>query len=173
MWSSILTLALASPEMRLHCAAPSSAGATAGAIIGLTSDNTYNVRLPLDAPQNVEKWTAVQYDSPPAGNAAVPGSFTGSYMQVLPDDRSSYHDIHGEGSFTMTGLEYVIDVATPGEHTLYLRWSAGDEQGAGDSLYVVMREYATDHIVPGKSTLKPKLEAIDAVPNKWAAACRA
>ena len=167
--SSVLPLA----EMRLHCAAPSSAGATAGAIIGLTSDNTYNVRLPLDAPKNVEKWTEVQYTSPPAGNAAVPGSFTGSYMQVLPDDRSSYHDIHGEGSFTMTGLEYVIDVATPGEHTLYLRWSAGDDQGAGDSLYVVMRDYNTDHILPGKSTLKPKLEAIDAVPGKWAAACRA
>ena len=164
--SSVLPLA----EMRLHCAAPPSAGATAGAIIGLTSDNTYNVRLPLDAPKNVEKWTEVQYTSPPAGNAAVPGSFTGSYMQVLPDDRSSYHDIHGEGSFTMTGLEYVIDVATPGEHTLYLRWSAGDDQGAGDSLYVVMRDYNTDHILPGKSTLKPKLEAIDAVPGKCAAA---
>ena len=73
--SSVLPLA----EMRLHCAAPSSAGATAGAIISLTSDNTYNVRLPLDAPRNPEKWTAVQYDSAPAGNAAVPGSFTGSY----------------------------------------------------------------------------------------------
>ena len=100
--SSVLPLA----EMRLHCAAPSSAGATAGAIIGLTSDNTYNVRLPLDAPRNREKWTAVQYDSPPAGNAAVPGSFTGSYMQALPDDGDSYYDIYGEGSFTMTGLEY-------------------------------------------------------------------
>ena len=53
--SSVLPLA----EMRLHCAAPSSAGATAGAIIGLTSDNTYNVRLPYDAPRNVERWTAV------------------------------------------------------------------------------------------------------------------
>ena len=67
----------------------------------------------------------------------------------------------------------MIDVATPGEHTLSLRWSAGDDKGAGDSLYVVMREYATDHIVPGESTQKPSLEAIDAEPNKWAAACRA
>jgi hypothetical protein len=167
--SSVLPLA----DMRLHCAAPSSAGATAGAIIGLTSDNTYNVRLPSDAPRNVERWTAVQYNSPPSGMAAVDGSFTGSYMQVLPDDRDSYYDIHGEGSFTMTGLEYVLDVATAGQHRLYLRWSAGDDKGAGDSLYVVMREYATDHIVPGESTQKPSLEAIDAEPNKWAAACRA
>jgi len=31
-----------------------------------------------------------------------------------------------------------------------------------------MREYATDHIVPGDSTLKTSLEAIDAVPDKFA-----
>jgi len=166
--SSVLPVA----DMRLHCAAPASAGATAGAIIGLTSDNTYNVRLPQDAPAgNVEKWTRVDHDAPPATMAAVPGSFTGSYMQVLPDDRNSYYDIHGEGSFTMTGLEYVIDVAAAGKHTLYLRWSAGDDKGAGDSLYVVMREYATDHIVAGEDTLKPTLVAIDAVPGQFAGCC--
>ena len=32
-------------------------------------------------------------------------SFTGVYYQVLPDDRDSYHDIYGVGSFTMTGLD--------------------------------------------------------------------
>ena len=166
--SSVLPLA----DMQLHCAAPASAGATAGAIIGLTSDNTYNIRLPQDAGAgNVEKWTRVDHDAPPATMAAVDGSFTGSYMQVLPDDRNSYYDIHGEGSFTMTGLEYVIDVAAAGKHTLYLRWSAGADKGAGDSLYVVMREYATDHIVAGESTLKPTLVAIDAVPGQFAGCC--
>ena len=69
-------------------------------------------------------------------------------MQVLPDDRDSYHSIHGEGSFTMTGLEYVIDVAQAGRHTLYLRWSGGDDRGAGDSLYVVMREYGRQCVHP-------------------------
>ena len=71
----------------------------------------------------------------------------------------------------MTGLEYVFDVATAGKHTLYLRWSAGDSRGAGDSLYVVMREYATDHIVPGEDTLKPTQVAIDAVPGQYAGCC--
>ena len=157
--------------MKLHCAAPASALPTAGAIIGLTSDNTYNIRLPADAPANEEKWTRVDHNSPPATMAAVDGSFTGSYMQVLPDDRDSYYQIHDEGSFTMTGLEYVMDIATAGKHTLYLRWSAGDDRGSGDSLYVVMREYATDHIVAGESTLKTSLEAIDAVPGKFAGCC--
>merc|ERR1719424_2762185 len=152
-------------DMRLHCAGPT------GAIIGLTSDNTYNVRLPPDAPANPEKWTRVDHSSPPAGQAAIEGSFSGSYMQVLPDDRDSYHAIHGEGSFTMTGLEYVVDVAQAGKHTLYLRWSAGDDKGAGDSLYVVMREYATDHIVPGEDTLKPTMVDIDAVAGQFAGCC--
>ena len=167
----LLLLSSVLADMKLHCAAPASDGPTAGAIIGLTSDNTYNIRLPADAPANEEKWTRVDHNSPPATMAAVNGSFTGSYMQVLPDDRDSYYQIHGEGSFTMTGLEYVIDIATAGKHTLYLRWSAGDDRGAGDSLYVVMREYATDHIVPGESTLKTSLEAIDAVPGKFEGCC--
>ena len=166
--SSVLPLA----DMQLHCAAPASANdGTAGAIIGLTSDDTYNIRLPRDAPANEEKWTRVDHNSPPDTMAAVEGSFTGSYMQVLPDDRDSYYQIHGEGSFTMTGLEYVIDVANAGKHTLFLRWSAGDDKGAGDSLYIVMREYATDHIVAGESTYKPSLEAIDAVAGKFAGCC--
>ena len=76
-------------------------------------------------------------DSPTTLSPPLRRRFTGSYMQVLPDDRDSYHSIHGEGSFTMTGLEYVIDVAQAGRHTLYLRWSGGDDRGAGDSLYVV------------------------------------
>ena len=160
-----LLSALALADMKLHCAGPT------GALIGLTSDQTYNVRLPLDAPANEEKWTQVAFNSPPAGTAPITGSFTGSYMQVLPDDRDSYHQLHGEGSFTMTGLEYVIDIATAGKHTLYLRWSAGDDRGAGDSLYVVMREYATDHIVPGPDTLKPSRVQIDAVPGQFAGCC--
>lgn len=93
----------------LHC--PDAAGA----IIGLTSDDTYHVRNPADGPPmgtNPEKWTRVDRTNPPAGQRALNGSFTGTYMQVLPDDRDSYHAIHGEGSFTMTGLEYAFAVET-------------------------------------------------------------
>ena len=162
---ALLSSVLPFAEMRLHCAGPT------GAIIGLTSDNTYNVRLPPDAPANKEKWVSVDHSSPPDGQAAIEGSFTGSYMQVLPDDRDSYYSIHGEGSFTMTGLEYVFDVRTAGKHTLYLRWSAGDGRRSGDSLYIVMREYATDHIVPGEDTLKPTIIEMDAVPGQFAGCC--
>ena len=94
----------------LHC--PDAAGA----IMGLTSDATYYVRNPADGPPmgtNPEKWTRVDRNNPPAGQRALNGSFTGTYMQGLPDDRDSYHAIHGEGSFTMTGLEYAFSVPPP------------------------------------------------------------
>jgi hypothetical protein len=162
---TLISIVLPLTGMKLHCAGPT------GAIIGLASDQYYNVRLPPDAPANPEKWTLVTHASPPNGQAAVNGSFTGKYMQVLPDDRDSYHSIHGEGSFTMTGLEFVIDIATEGKHSLYLRWTAGDNRGGGDSLYVVMREYATDHIVPGEDTHKPTMVAIDAEQGKFAGCC--
>ena len=48
-------------------------------------------------------------------------SFTGQFMQVLPDDRDSYHSIYGTGSFTMTGLDWAFQVETPGLYSLFLR----------------------------------------------------
>ena len=165
---TILSTPLADATQNLHCAGAS------GAIIGLTSDATYNVRLPADGPPggtNPEKWTRVDRNNPPAGQLALNGSFTGTYMQVLPDDRDSYHAIHGEGSFTMTGLEYAFAVKSTGKHTLHLRWTAGDDYGGGDSLYAVMREYESDAIVTGEDTLKPKLVGINDVPGQFAGCC--
>ena len=74
-------------------------------------------------------------------------SFTGSFMQVLPDDRDSYNDIYGAGSFTMTGLDWAFDISTEGLYTLFLRWTAGDDYGGGDSLYAVVRKDGTDDMV--------------------------
>ena len=67
--ASVLPLA----GMQLHCAGPT------GAIIGLTSDNTYNVRLPPDAPANEEKWTRVDYTNPPVGQTAIDGSYAAAW----------------------------------------------------------------------------------------------
>ena len=154
---------------QLHCADAN------GAIIGLTSDTTYNIRLPADGPPlgtNPEKWTRVDRNRPPTGQPALNGSFTGTYMQVLPDDRDSYNAIMGEGSFTMTGLEYAFAVKTAGKHTLHLRWTAGDDYGGGDSLYAVVREYDdSDALVSGVDTLKPKLVGINDVPGQFAGCC--
>ena len=107
-----------------------------GYMAGLAADGHYNVILPADGPpngENPEKWTVVTDD-----DVTGKKSFTGSYMQVLPDDRDSYH--HIDGSFPMTGLAFNIRVRVPGRHTLFLRWTGGDSVGGGDSLYAVMRD---------------------------------
>jgi hypothetical protein len=153
--------------LQVHCS-------PGGAIIGLASDQTYHVRLPADGPpagQNPEKWTLVSHDNPPGGQVPLNDSFTGQYMQVLPDDRDTYNDIFGQASFAMTGLEYVIDVKQEGKHTLYVRWTAGDDFGGGDSFYVVMREYSTDDIVPGEDTIRPHLVGLTDNPGQFAGCC--
>ena len=78
-----LSMLLPTGSLQVHCAKPGQAN---GAIIGLTSDGTYNVRLPADGPpqgHNPERWTRVEESNPPAGQRALDGSFTGVYMQVL------------------------------------------------------------------------------------------
>ena len=90
----------------------------------IRSSPTAALKLPDDAPGNPEKWTKVV-------NAKCENSFTGTYFQVLPDDRDSYSDIYGAGSFTMTGLKFKIRVQDPGLHTLYVRWTGGETVGGG------------------------------------------
>ena len=69
--------------------------ADSGAIIGLASDGHYHVRAPRDGADggNPERWTMVQE----VIGQGPQHSFTGSFMQVLPDDRDSYNDIYGAG----------------------------------------------------------------------------
>ena len=63
-------------------------------------------------------------------------SFTGSFVQVQPDDGSSYNEIYGVGSFgRIPGLDFAFEAAQSGVHTLWLRWTGGDTIGGGDSLY--------------------------------------
>ena len=126
-----------------------------GFIAGLAADDHYRVIPPADGPpngQNPERWQKVQ-------DPGIKGSFTGSYMQVLPDDRDSYNDIHGGNSFRMTGLEFRIRVYHPGLHTLFLRWTGGDTVGGGDSLYVVLYD-AEDQLVSGPPTMRPKVRSV-------------
>ena len=121
-------------EQPLHCAAD-------GAIIGLAADKAYRVRLPADAPENPETWAVVDE----AKTTGPVNSFTGSFVQVQPDDGSSYNEIYGVGSFgRIPGLDFAFEAAQSGVHTLWLRWTGGDTIGGGDSLYAVMRDGATD-----------------------------
>ena len=154
-------------ETVVHCAD------TAGRIIALAADGGYRVKPPNDGPPsgtNPEKWTFVQQNAPPAGGVAS-NSFTGSYMQVLPDDRDSYHAIMGSGSFTMTGLEFHLRVFEPGLHTLFMRWTGGDSVGGGDSVYAVMYHAESGDIAPGRSTYTPLLVGLEENPGQFAGCC--
>ena len=134
----------ASADEAVHCAD------SRGRIIGLAADEHYIVRPPTEAPLN-EAWTKKTNDAPPCSN-----SFVGTYLQVLPDDRDTYHNINGPESFTMTGLAFRLRVVQPGVHTLFLRWTGGDTVGGGDSLYAVLYDSApTPTIVAGLPTFKP------------------
>ena len=141
-----------------------------GAIVGLASDGTYHVRPPSNGGTvgtNPESWMVV-HESVKQGPF---NSFTGTFVQVLPDDHDSYNDIYGAGSFTMTGLDWAFDVTTAGMHTLFLRWTGGDTVGGGDSLYATVRKDATDELVRGPDTYKPKMLPIDETPGMFTGCC--
>lgn len=147
----------AAPTPRAHC--PNADGA----FIGLAADGAYTLRLPSDAAGgNPETWERVTAS---ASASPINGSFTGVYVQALPDDRDTYADIYGVGSFTMTGLDFQLEVKEAGVYTLFLRWTGGDTYGGGDSLYAVMRDTATDAFMPGPSTFKKKLVPMDEAPG--------
>lgn len=91
-------------------------------------------------------------------------SFTGKYLQVLPDDRDTYNELSHESlSFKMTGLEFAFKVDAPGVHTAFLvpvRWTGGDTVGGGDSMYVTVWDATSGKLMPGLRTFKPSTEAI-------------
>ncbi|KAL3900547.1 MAG: hypothetical protein SGPRY_012445 [Prymnesium sp.] len=154
-------MATAAPP--LHCADE------LGRIIALAADKHYLVRPP-SAPQTdneVELWKEV----PEEATGTASNSFTGSYMQVFPDDRDHYNHITGYESFTMTGLEFKLRIYEPGVHSLFMRWTGGDTIGGGDSLYVVMYEAETGSIVPGVTTYTPKMISMTESEGRFAGCC--
>ena len=51
-------------------------------------------------------WTLVDEAKPPPGGAVV-HSFTGKYLQVLPDNGDNYNEVHSYESFVWTALEFM------------------------------------------------------------------
>lgn len=143
-----------------------------GRIQALAADGNFIVRPAVDASpngNNPEAWVRINEDNPPSGGK-VANSFTGSYMQVLPDDRDSYNHVTGSSSFTMTGLQFNIRIYDPGMHTLFLRWTGGDAVGGGDSLYVVMYD-VQDRIVAGVPTYSAKTVGMVEKEGQFAGCC--
>ena len=82
-------------------------------------------------------WTLVDEAKPPPGGAVV-HSFTGKYLQVLPDNGDNYNEVHSYESFVWTALEFRLKVPAADTYTLFVRWSGGDTGGAGDSMYATV-----------------------------------
>ena len=127
---------------------------------------------------SITTWTLTMKDTPT-------NSYTSSFLQVLPDTGSSYPSTGGQRSFStsLTVDKLMSEGAAPrlsfalrvepeaaGLHTLFLRWTAGDTVGGGDSLYVVMLK-DDGGVVPGRSTLKPVSEGIAETPGRYAGCC--
>lgn len=145
-----------------------------GQILALAADEHYRV-IPaqgsLRAGSEMEVWAPVSAATPAPGGACK-NSFTGRYLQVLPDDRDTYNELsHEKLSFKMTGLEFAFKVDMPGVHTASLRWTGGDSVGGGDSMYVTVWDATSGKLMPGVSTFKPSTEDILDAPGKYAGCC--
>jgi hypothetical protein len=119
----------------------------------------------------MERWSLVNEVSPAPGGACK-NSFTGKYLQVLPDDSDTYNELSHESlSFKMTGLEFAFKVEAPGVHTASLRWTGGDSVGGGDSMYVTVWDATSGKLMPGLTTFKPSTEDFLDAPGKYAGCC--
>ena len=107
--------------------------------------NSYYVKVKLNPAQ---VWTLVDEAKPPPGGAVV-HSFTGKYLQVLPDNGDNYNEVHSYESFVWTALEFRLKVPAADTYTLFVRWSGGDTGGAGDSMYATMAN-ADGSVVRGR-----------------------
>lgn len=132
-----------------------------------------------------QSWRLVHEGS---GSASPPGeddkkesgpinSMSGQFLQVLPDVGRVYPP-RGEHLKSVSQLQaeapyltFRIRVTDPGWHTLFLRWTGGDNVGGGDSLYVSLVEEKKDNVVIGQRTLKPAVVPIDAGAFTFAGCC--
>jgi len=139
-----------------------------GAFIGMASDtSSYTVTPAQDGRDDV--WTLVDEAKPPPGGAVV-HSFTGKYLQVLPDNGDNYNEVHSYESFVWTALEFRLKVPAADTYTLFVRWSGGDTGGAGDSMYATMAN-ADGSVVRGVPTWRDQKVGIGDTPGMFSGCC--
>ena len=128
--------------------------------------NSYYVKVKLNPAQ---VWTLVDEAKPPPGGAVV-HSFTGKYLQVLPDNGDNYNEVHSYESFVWTALEFRLRVPAADTYTLFVRWSGGDLFGTGDSMYVTMAN-ADGSVVRGVPTWRDRKVGIGDTPGQFSGCC--
>jgi len=112
------------------------------------------------------------------GSTGPKNSYGGQYLQVLPDIGRTYPSGHGkhlksvkdlEGESPYLSFKLRVEKGGEGWHTLFARWTGGDDYGGGDSFYVVMKQKGT--IIPGQRTVKPSVVPIDSAIITYAGCC--
>jgi len=127
---------------------------------------------------SIQEWKLVQEGS--AGGGEGPrNSFAGSFLQVLPDESRHYpargHDLvsieRNLDNGQAPSVNFAIRPSEDGDHTLFLRWTGGDDVGGGDSMFVSM--YDGNMYVSGRYSVKPTyLNIGSSFGPKWAGCCR-
>lgn len=124
-------------------------------------------------PGPAQKWTLTQ-----ESNDGPQNSFGGQFLQVLPDTGRRYPAGHGkhitslkdlDGDSPHLSFKLNIKKGEEGWHTLFVRWTGGDNIGGGDSFYVTMKQ--NDKVIPGERTIKPAVEPIGAGMKPYAGCC--
>jgi len=112
------------------------------------------------------------------GSTGPKNSYGGRYLQVLPDIGRTYPSGHGkhlksvndlEGESPYLSFRLRVEKGGEGWHTLFARWTGGDDFGGGDSFYVVMKQKG--NIIPGQRTVKPSVVPIDSGVITFAGCC--
>ena len=143
--------------------------AQGGAFVGLASDpGVFVVNPPKDG--GPERWVLVDAAGT-SDEKRVANSFTGQYMQVLPDDGDDYNRVNSEASFVWTSLEVSVRVKVAGAFSLFVRWSGGDTVGGGDSFYVALADAKSGAFVRGSPTWREAKVGIHEVPGQFAGCC--
>ena len=129
---------------------------------------------------SIQEWKLVQEGS--AGGGEGPrNSFAGSFLQVLPDeDGDRHYPARGHDLVSIErnldngqapSVNFAIRPSEDGDHTLFLRWTGGDDVGGGDSMFVSMHDGS--NYVSGRYSVKPTyLNIGSSFGPKWDGCCR-
>eukprot|EP00538_Stauroneis_constricta_P004831 CAMPEP_0119563000 /NCGR_PEP_ID=MMETSP1352-20130426/22188_1 /TAXON_ID=265584 /ORGANISM="Stauroneis constricta, Strain CCMP1120" /LENGTH=443 /DNA_ID=CAMNT_0007611523 /DNA_START=173 /DNA_END=1501 /DNA_ORIENTATION=- len=138
-----------------------------------------------DAEGKEQRWVLVKEKS----NApkAIRNSLTGHYLQLMPDYGVSYpgqgEHVHSvQDDLQLNDVPYInfrLSVAKgkAGWHTVFIRWTGGDEIGGGDSFFVSMFRHNkhgypnNQELVTGQRTLKPAVVPITSGAMDFAGCC--
>jgi len=146
------------------------------AFVGLAIDeNSYkSVKGTPDEDGTRQEWILTKEGSK---ETSPINSFGGSFLQCLPDNGRRYPrqgiSLREEAQLHVSPyVSFRLRVEKEGEglHTLFLRWTGGDDFGGGDSLYVSLLD-RKGGVMYGEHTLKPAMVPIASGKTGFAGCC--